>query len=89
MSMWILPAGTYGTEDESWRIFKNESYIGIDYTFDDETVDYSSFNSQDEIEDYLGKNIGKKSYVPSIIWKFVNDFKIGDLVIIRKGTSKL
>lgn len=75
VNMWILPIGTVDIADELWEIFKNESYVGINYTFGDETVDYSIFNSEDEIKQHVDEHIEKGSYYPSTIWKFVNVIK--------------
>ena len=89
VNMWILPIGTVDIADELWEIFKNESYVGINYTFGDETVDYSIFNSEDEIKQHVDEHIEKGSYYPSTIWKFVNVIKPGDLIFMRYGSSKL
>lgn len=89
LKMWILPVGRSEIANEAWELFKKESYIGIGYTFGNKNVDYSTFKSLNEIKKFMGKKIGERSYSPSTVWKFVNEFKIGDLLIVRKGLTKL
>ncbi len=89
LKMWILPAGRSEIANEAWELFKKESYIGIGYTFGNKDVDFSTFKSLNEIKKFMGKNVVPKSYFPSTVWKFVNEFKKGDLLVVRKGLSKL
>ena len=87
--IWLLPTGSSEIANDAWELFKKESYIGIDYTYGNNKVDYSTFNSLHEIKKFMGNNIVSNSYAPSTVWKFVNEFKEGDLIVIRKGQSKL
>ena len=89
LRMWILPVGRSEIANEAWELFKKESYIGIDYTFGNKDVDFSTFKNVNEIKKFMGKKIGDRSYSPSTVWKFVNEFKEGDLLIVRKGFTKL
>ena len=89
LRMWILPVGRSEIANEAWELFKKESYIGIGYTYGDKSVDYSTFKSLEEIKKFMGDNIRSGSFAPSTVWKFVNEFKKGDLLIIRKGLTKL
>ena len=89
IKMWILPVGRSEIANEAWELFKKESYIGIGYTFGNEKVDYSNFKSLEEIKKFMGKNIRSGSFSPSTVWKFVNEIKIGDLLVVRKGLTKL
>lgn len=89
LKMWILPAGRSEIANETWELFKKESYIGIDYTFGNKNVDYSTFKSLEAIKKFMGDNIRSGSFAPSTVWKFVNEFKEGDLLVVRKGLTKL
>ena len=89
LRMWILPAGRSEIANDAWELFKKESYIGIGYTFGNKTVDYSTFKSLEAIKKFMGKNIKSGSFAPSTVWKFVNEFKKGDLLVVRKGLAKL
>ena len=87
--IWLLPTGSSDIANDAWELFKKESYIGIDYTFGNDEVDYSTFTSLNDIKKFMGNNISSNSYAPSTVWKFVNSFKEGDLIVIRKGQTKL
>ena len=87
--IWLLPIGSSEIANDAWELFKKESYFGIDYTFGNNDVDYSAFNSLHEIKEFMGENISSNSYFPSTVWKFVNSFKKGDYIVIRKGQNKL
>ena len=89
LRMWILPAGRSEIANDAWELFKKESYIGIGYTFGNKDVDYSTFKSLEAIKKFMGKNIRSGSFAPSTVWKFVNEFKKGDLLVVRKGLTKL
>jgi len=89
INMWILPVGRSEIANDAWDLFKKESYMGIDYTFGNEEVDFTTFKNLKEVKEFMGDNIGEKSYSPSTVWKFVNEIKQGDLLLVRKGRSKL
>ena len=83
-NIWILSAGKSDTFDDAWELFKKENYVAIE-SFGYDTLDFSTFNSKDE----LGFLTSSNMYAPNTVWKFVNVLKKGDLVIIRKGINKL
>ena len=84
--IWSMNISSNSFYDETWSKFSENSCISIDYVIDNVDVDYSSFKSKDEIKNYLND---EKSIQPSVIWRFINEIKNGDLFIAHKGTSTL
>ena len=84
--IWSMNISSNSLYDETWSKFSKNSCISIDYVIGNVDIDYSSFKSKDEIKDYLND---EKSIQPSVIWRFINEIKNGDLFIAHKGTSTL
>ena len=84
--IWSMNISSNSLYDETWSKFSKNSCISIDYVIENVDIDYSSFKSKDEIKDYLNDD---KSIQPSVIWRFINEIKNGDLFIAHKGTSTL
>ena len=85
-TIWSMNISSNSSYDETWSKFSENSCISIDYVIENVDIDYSSFKSKDEIKDYLNDD---KSIQPSVIWRFINEIKNGDLFIAHKGTSTL
>ena len=85
-TIWSMNISSNSSYDETWSKFCENSCISIDYVIENVDIDYSSFKSKDEIKDYLNDD---KSIQPSVIWRFINEIKNGDLFIAHKGTSTL
>ena len=87
--IWKIASGDSEVADESWDIFKKESYVGIGFTYGHDDVDYSKFKNKQAISLYLKDDVSPRSIAPSSIWKFVNVIKKGDIIVVNKGVSKL
>ena len=85
-TIWSMNISSNSSYDETWSKFSENSCISIDYVIENVDIDYSSFKTKDEIKDYLNDD---KSIQPSVIWRFINEIKNGDLFIAHKGTSTL
>ena len=85
-TIWSMNVSTRDNHDESWNLFKEDSCISIDYSIEDTSIDYSRFETKEEIAEYLGDENSNKS---RLIHMFVNDIKKGDIFIAHKGSKVL
>ncbi len=87
IEVWDIASGSSDVYDAAWDEFKKESYIGIGFNFTDD-VDYSSFKDKESLENFVHK-YDEKSLAPGMIWNFANNIKRGDIILAKKGLSKL
>ena len=88
VKVWNIAAGTSDVYDAAWDEFKRNSYIGIGFNFTDD-VDYSSFETKDDLKEFVLQYSEKGSLAPGMIWNFAKNIKKGDIVLATKGMSKL
>ncbi len=86
IGIWTMNISSKNFYDEAWSKFSENSCVSIDFVIDNTDVDYSSFKSIAEIEDYLNDY---NSIQPAMIWRFIHEIKNGDLFILHKGSSSL
>lgn len=83
---WMYAAGE---NSKLWESFYEEGIVAIGW---DEIGDLSEFTDRDEIITAMKEKIdGQKSYKNDSLatWQFVNTMNIGDIVYVKKGTSKV
>ena len=85
-TIWSMNISTREDYEESWNLFKNNSCISIDYLIEDKSTDYSRFETQEEIMEYLGDENSNKS---RLIYGFVSDIEKGDIFIANMGSKVL
>ena len=85
-TIWSMNVSTRDNYEESWNLFKDESCISIDYLIEDTVIDYSRFETKEEIAEYLDDENSNKS---GLIYRFVNDIEKGDIFIAHKGSKVL
>ena len=83
--IWRIAPGESEISNEAWKEFKQESYIGVGFNYGD--VDYTTFKNKWAMDKYLD-GAGVKAPSKSMLWKFVNWIRKGDIVIVNKGRSK-
>ena len=83
----VQPGNDY---EKGWEYFYEDGYIAIDYTYGDKDVDFSEFKTKSEIKHFIAKKDPKLKKIVShnFVWNFVNEMKIGDIVIANFGQSK-
>ena len=83
---WLISAGEGAGW---WDEFCQNGDVGIGYSG---TGDLNQYNSQDEIARKL-QELRDDDIIPTndalACWQFVHDMKIGDVVFVKKGTSKI
>lgn len=92
-NIWRIAPGSIEIAKEAWEFFKENNLVGIGTwglkNGASENIDYSKFNTPEEIKNEIMKyNISKSSQGPSMIWNFVHNIKIGDVVIVNMGRSE-
>ena len=86
--IWRIAPGDAYINNYAWEEFKKDAYVGIGFQYGEEEVDYSKFKNKFSLEKYLDQ-FEIKAPSKSMIWKFVNWIRKGDIVIVNKGRSKL
>lgn len=88
--IWKVTPGDWKERKKLWPLYKSEGFIGIGWMED--SIDYSKFNSIDEVKEALSnfyehyKTVNPTSAAQMIL-NFTNEIKVGDWVIAN-GTSK-
>lgn len=88
--VWKITPGNSEEREIFWPLYKKEGFIGIGWMED--SIDYSEFNSVNEIKEALSKyyehyNETNPTFAAFMIWNFTNEIKKGDW-IVANGTSK-
>ena len=84
--VWSMNIARYPEYEEAWNLFKKNSCISIDYFLDVLDSDYSSYETVDEIRDFLNDEASQQ---PDLIHRFVNKVEKGDIFIAHKGRNIL
>ncbi len=87
--VWKIASGNLDKRIQMWPIFTEKGYIGVGW-FGCESflkMDYSKFNSIEELQKELLECTGKKSAHPNdeMIWNFAKEIQIGDYVVSNNG----
>lgn len=87
MAIWKIAPGR-GAED--WAVFRQQRCIGLGW----ELQDYRNFKDEEEVltaleEKYGEKKEGYGAGAAEMIWSFVDEVEIGDIVIANKGYNKV
>ena len=85
-TIWSMNISTHDNYDELWKLFHDNSLISIDYLIEDTSIDYSPFETEEEITEHLNEDSSNKS---RLINRFVNEIKKGDIFIAHKGSKIL
>lgn len=83
---WLYSAGD---NSANWEKDYAEGIMAIGW---DELEDLSQYNTKDEIRNRLQEIRGTESSFKNqvhAVWQFVNDIKIGDIIIVKQGMSKV
>jgi len=87
--IWKMSLGDTSKGDEKYQNCIDNSYIGMSYG---EDIDFSLTSSYQDIikiyQEKTGKTYTKKDYPVTSVYRFKNEMKIGDLVIITDGNKK-
>ena len=59
--IWSMNISTQDNNNESWKLFHDNSCISIDYVIDDKSIDYSQFETEEEITEYLNDDNSNRS----------------------------
>ncbi|MCC7554322.1 MAG: DUF3578 domain-containing protein [Methanobacteriaceae archaeon] len=93
-NIWRIAPGSIDIAAKAWEFFKEKEYIGIGTWGSDKggqnDFDYRQFKTKEDIDKYLKpfyENETKNSQAPSMIWNFVHEMKVGDIVIVNIGRS--
>lgn len=86
--IWRIAPGDADISINVWEEFKKESYVGVGFDYiGDESIDYTSFKNKLSLDKYLDK-FDVKTPSKSMIWRFVNWIRKGDIIVVNKGRSK-
>lgn len=85
--IWRIAPGDADVYNNVWEEFKKESYVGIGFLYSGEEIDYSKFKNKFSLDKYLDQ-FGAKAPSKSMVWKFVNWIRKGDIIVVNKGRSK-
>ena len=86
--IWRIASGNAEVVNEGWEEFKQGSYVGVGFKYEDEDVNYSEFKNKWALDRYLNQ-FDIKNTSKNMIWKFVNWVREGDIVVVNKGRSRL
>lgn len=84
--IWLIAPGR---DAESWDDFLENEIIGIGW---EELGDLRDYNSQEEMETPIQSHynrVTKPVHIRLACWQFANEMKIGDVVIAKKGMTKV
>ena len=87
--IWRIAPGSSEISNEVWDDFKKDSYVGVGFERDGDCPNFLKFKNPYAYNNYLYGNIFESKKSTSMIWKFVNWIREGDIVIVNKGRSKL
>ena len=82
VTIWTMNISKQKFYEEAWSKFDKNSCISIDYVIDKVDIDYSSFKSIDEIEEYLNDN---ESIQPFLIWRFIHEINASNFMTRQLG----
>lgn len=86
--IWRIAPGDADIYNNVWEEFKKESYVGVGFDYiGDESIDYTSFKNKLSLDKFLDK-FDAKAPSKSMIWRFVNWIREGDIIVVNKGRSK-
>lgn len=84
--IWLYAAGN---QSINWGRDYNDRVMAIGW---DELSDLSMYDSKEQIRERMkniyGENSSYKNDVHAV-WQFANDIKIGDIIFVKKGVSKI
>ncbi len=84
VGVWAMSAGEGA---RIWPSFKRDSLIAVGWDF---LGDLSQFESKDEVREALIQTGLKNPIMDTLaVWQFVQEIKPGDIVLVKKGRSKL
>ncbi len=84
--IWSMNISRVSEYEKAWSLFKKDSCVSIDYFLDVMGADYSSYNTENEIREFLND---EESQQPVLINRFVNKVEKGDIFIAHKGRNVL
>ena len=86
--IWKITPGEGDKREELWEIFRKNQCIGIGWM--DNKVDYSKFESVEDVNNELINYYGKsKKASAQMIWNFTNVIKKGDIIIANSGMKSI
>ena len=92
-AVWKIAPGSHNKRLQMWPVFTDKGYIGVG-SFGCESfikMDYSKFNSIEELQEAILKCNNKQSAYPNdeMIWNFANEMQIGDYVVSNNGYNEI
>jgi len=83
-SIWIISPGKNAV---IWEECRDNNYIAIGW----DKVNVNDYNTKTELKKVLTSeyNLDKNHRVANFLWYFAKELKVGDIVIARKGRSKI
>lgn len=93
-NVWKIASGESSVAIKSWEEFKKDSYVGIGWfsSKKPDCINYQDFKSKEEIKEKLlkeNKDTKKGTTVPTMIWNFAYEIKVGDYVVVNHGVSNV
>lgn len=93
---WLAGAGsvhywTYAPGEQAcmWETFYEKQIMGIGWP---ELGDLNQYKSKEELQQKMGEVYEKESSFKNsvlAVWQFVNELKVGDIVYVKQGVSKI
>ncbi|MCB1584585.1 MAG: AAA family ATPase, partial [Xanthomonadales bacterium] len=88
-NIWKMSLGDTSKGDEKYQNCIENNYIGMNYGRD---IDFSDAESQDDIinlyQEKKDQKYTKKDYPVTSVFRFKNEMKVGDLIIVTDGNRK-
>lgn len=86
--IWKITPGESDKREKLWELYKKNKCIGVGW-FDDK-IDYSKFESVEDVNKELIKYYGKsKKSSAQMIWNFTNIIQKGDIIIVNSGLKRI
>lgn len=88
-NIWRIIPGRTEIREETWKECKEKGFISIGFS-SGKSVDYSKYKSVEEIRDVLldiNQDINENTTAPQMIWNFVNEIKINDIIVANNGRN--
>ena len=85
--IWRIAPGHVEIVNEGWEEFKQGSYVGVGFKYEENDVNYTEFKNKWALEKYLDQ-FGIKDPSKNMLWKFVNWVREDDIIVVNKGRSK-
>ena len=88
-NIWKITPGSVEVRDDVWSECKEKGFISIGYSKNN-IIDYSNYASVDELREVLlniNSDKTESSTAPQMIWNFVNEIKINDIVVANNGLN--